>query len=206
MWKFDLWENIFLLPGREYDKEGNLRPWWQNSSVEAFRERTECMVDQYSQYLVNAEHVNGKQTLGENIADNGGLKAAYHVSMNIHSVHGHVVFDLLYFPFLPYALIFQWFSCLIFGHSLSLISHHEVQDGPIFCRSSFCPQLDNLSVHGKVNIQSLYTWGPFRVTSSSQNVESMSVDSRRSLRTQTSTQKKKVWTQDLPAAYLTDLH
>nr|XP_046246021.1 endothelin-converting enzyme 2b isoform X3 [Scatophagus argus] len=64
--------------GREYDKEGNLRPWWQNSSVDAFRQRTECMVDQYSRYLVNGEHVNGKQTLGENIADNGGLKAAYH--------------------------------------------------------------------------------------------------------------------------------
>lgn len=77
------YKNVFLLPGREYDKEGNLRPWWQNSSVEAFRERTECMVDQYSQYLVNTEHVNGKQTLGENIADNGGLKAAYHVSMKM---------------------------------------------------------------------------------------------------------------------------
>uniref|UniRef100_A0A3Q4HZM0 endothelin-converting enzyme 1 n=1 Tax=Neolamprologus brichardi TaxID=32507 RepID=A0A3Q4HZM0_NEOBR len=64
--------------GREYDKEGNLRPWWQNSSVEAFRQRTECMVDQYGRYTVNGEHINGKQTLGENIADNGGLKAAYH--------------------------------------------------------------------------------------------------------------------------------
>uniref|UniRef100_A0A669C389 endothelin-converting enzyme 1 n=1 Tax=Oreochromis niloticus TaxID=8128 RepID=A0A669C389_ORENI len=64
--------------GREYDKEGNLRPWWQNSSVEAFRQRTECMVDQYGHYTVNGEHINGKQTLGENIADNGGLKAAYH--------------------------------------------------------------------------------------------------------------------------------
>uniref|UniRef100_A0A3Q3SQ43 endothelin-converting enzyme 1 n=1 Tax=Mastacembelus armatus TaxID=205130 RepID=A0A3Q3SQ43_9TELE len=64
--------------GREYDKDGNLRPWWQNSSVEAFRQRTECMVDQYSHYTINGEHVNGKQTLGENIADNGGLKAAYH--------------------------------------------------------------------------------------------------------------------------------
>lgn len=73
--------------GREYDKEGNLRPWWQNSSVEAFRQRTECMVDQYSHYLVNGEHVNGKQTLGENIADNGGLKAAYHVSVNM--LHQH---------------------------------------------------------------------------------------------------------------------
>uniref|UniRef100_A0A3B3HNR1 endothelin-converting enzyme 1 n=1 Tax=Oryzias latipes TaxID=8090 RepID=A0A3B3HNR1_ORYLA len=64
--------------GREYDKEGNLRPWWQNSSVEAFRVRTECMMEQYNRYTVNGEHVNGKQTLGENIADNGGLKAAYH--------------------------------------------------------------------------------------------------------------------------------
>ncbi|XP_073779420.1 endothelin-converting enzyme 2b isoform X5 [Danio rerio] len=64
--------------GREYDKDGNLRSWWQNSSVEAFKNRTECMVDQYTQYTINGEHINGKQTLGENIADNGGLKAAYH--------------------------------------------------------------------------------------------------------------------------------
>ncbi|KAM8822169.1 LOW QUALITY PROTEIN: endothelin-converting enzyme 2b [Synchiropus picturatus] len=64
--------------GREYDKEGNLRPWWQNASVEAFRQRTQCMTEQYGRYRVNGEQVNGKQTLGENIADNGGLKAAYH--------------------------------------------------------------------------------------------------------------------------------
>ncbi|RXM99755.1 Endothelin-converting enzyme 2 [Acipenser ruthenus] len=64
--------------GREYDKDGNLRPWWQNSSLEAFKNRTACMEEQYTQYTINAEHINGKQTLGENIADNGGLKAAYH--------------------------------------------------------------------------------------------------------------------------------
>lgn len=70
----------FIPTGREYDKDGNLRPWWQNTSVDAFKNRTECMVDQYSQYTINGERINGKQTLGENIADNGGLKAAYHVS------------------------------------------------------------------------------------------------------------------------------
>lgn len=65
--------------GREYDKDGNLRPWWKNSSVEAFKQQTECMVEQYGNYSVNGEPVNGRHTLGENIADNGGLKAAYRV-------------------------------------------------------------------------------------------------------------------------------
>uniref|UniRef100_A0A8C0QCP9 Endothelin-converting enzyme 1 n=1 Tax=Canis lupus familiaris TaxID=9615 RepID=A0A8C0QCP9_CANLF len=68
--------------GREYDKDGNLRPWWKNSSVEAFKQQTECMVEQYGNYSVNGEPVNGRHTLGENIADNGGLKAAYRVSLH----------------------------------------------------------------------------------------------------------------------------
>ncbi|XP_050787171.1 endothelin-converting enzyme 1 isoform X1 [Gopherus flavomarginatus] len=68
--------------GREYDKDGNLRPWWKNSSVEAFKQQTECIVEQYSNYTVNGEAVNGKHTLGENIADNGGLKAAYRAYQN----------------------------------------------------------------------------------------------------------------------------
>ncbi|KAJ8391177.1 hypothetical protein AAFF_G00096060 [Aldrovandia affinis] len=63
--------------GREYDKDGNLRSWWKNSSVEAFKKQTQCMVEQYSNYSINQEPLNGKYTLGENIADNGGLKAAY---------------------------------------------------------------------------------------------------------------------------------
>uniref|UniRef100_A0A8C3GJU6 Endothelin-converting enzyme 1 n=1 Tax=Cairina moschata TaxID=8855 RepID=A0A8C3GJU6_CAIMO len=68
--------------GREYDKDGNLRPWWKNSSVEAFKQQTACMVEQYSNYTINGEAVNGKHTLGENIADNGGLKAAYRAYQN----------------------------------------------------------------------------------------------------------------------------
>nr|XP_022340096.1 endothelin-converting enzyme homolog isoform X2 [Crassostrea virginica] len=64
--------------GREFDKYGNLHPWWNNQSIINFQSRAQCITDQYSQYKLGDNHVKGKQTLGENIADNGGLKAAYH--------------------------------------------------------------------------------------------------------------------------------
>lgn len=63
--------------GREFDKDGNLHQWWNNKTVERFKERTACLARQYGGYRVNGKPLNGKQTLGENIADNGGLKAAY---------------------------------------------------------------------------------------------------------------------------------
>jgi endothelin-converting enzyme len=57
-------------------------PGWTNSTVEAFKERAECFVDQYGQYTVPGPddkplHVNGRLTLGENIADAGGVTAAF---------------------------------------------------------------------------------------------------------------------------------
>ncbi|GAB6026306.1 Peptidase M13 [Chamberlinius hualienensis] len=63
--------------GGGYDKFGNLHQWWENSTMEQFQKRTQCMVDQYSNYTENGENLNGRQTLGENIADNGGIKAAF---------------------------------------------------------------------------------------------------------------------------------
>lgn len=63
--------------GREYDEDGNMRGWWQNKTLLEYKMRVGCMEEQYGNYTVNGENVNGKQTVGENIADNGGLKTAY---------------------------------------------------------------------------------------------------------------------------------
>ncbi|XP_063218947.1 endothelin-converting enzyme homolog isoform X2 [Bacillus rossius redtenbacheri] len=73
--------------GREYDENGNLHKWWNNRTIEKFKERTDCMVNQYSKYDLNNKYINGKQTLGENIADNGGLKAAYHAYLKWQAEH-----------------------------------------------------------------------------------------------------------------------
>lgn len=64
--------------GREYDAGGNMHKWWNNQTIERFKNRTACLVNQYSHFNVSKKNVNGNLTLGENIADNGGLKAAYH--------------------------------------------------------------------------------------------------------------------------------
>jgi predicted metalloendopeptidase len=64
--------------GRQFDESGNLKDWWSKDVAEVFDRKTQCVVDQYSAYTVaDGVHVNGALTLGENIADLGGLKLAY---------------------------------------------------------------------------------------------------------------------------------
>uniref|UniRef100_A0A8C0LY71 Membrane metalloendopeptidase like 1 n=2 Tax=Canis lupus familiaris TaxID=9615 RepID=A0A8C0LY71_CANLF len=66
--------------GRNFDKNGNMLDWWSNFSAQHFREQSECMVHQYGNYswdLADNQNVNGFSTLGENIADNGGVRQAY---------------------------------------------------------------------------------------------------------------------------------
>ncbi|KAH9645100.1 hypothetical protein HF086_005645 [Spodoptera exigua] len=64
--------------GRHFDKNGNMLPWWSNSTIVSFINMTRCFIDQYSKYYLPDldKHVDGKQTLAENIADNGGLREA----------------------------------------------------------------------------------------------------------------------------------
>lgn len=64
--------------GAKYDFEGNLKDWWSEADLEQFNARATAVADQYDQYTVlDNLHVNGRLTLGENIADIGGLNIAY---------------------------------------------------------------------------------------------------------------------------------
>lgn len=64
--------------GRQYAADGNLKEWWTATDAQKFTERADKVVNQYDAFVVNDSlHVNGKLTLGENLADLGGLSIAY---------------------------------------------------------------------------------------------------------------------------------
>jgi putative endopeptidase len=64
--------------GRQYDKDGNLRDWWTEEDSKRFEKQTRMLVDQYNGIsMLDSLHVDGELTLGENIADLGGVNVAY---------------------------------------------------------------------------------------------------------------------------------
>jgi predicted metalloendopeptidase len=86
--------------GRQLDGDGVSRDWWSPSVADAFKSRAQCLVDEYSAFPLpgvtdpvtgqTPAHLNGQQTLPENIADNGGLKTAYRAS-KVEGMKGPVV-------------------------------------------------------------------------------------------------------------------
>ncbi len=64
--------------GRQFDAKGDLRDWWTEADAKAFDQRADCLVAEYGTFSpVDDLKLNGKLTLGENTADNGGLRLAY---------------------------------------------------------------------------------------------------------------------------------
>ncbi|MDB5109609.1 MAG: family metallopeptidase [Mucilaginibacter sp.] len=64
--------------GRQYDADGSLHDWWSKADADKFKVRADMVVDQYNGFTVlDTIHVNGRLTLGENLADLGGLNVAY---------------------------------------------------------------------------------------------------------------------------------
>ncbi len=69
--------------GRQFDAEGNLRDWWTEQDGKAFDQRAQCFVKEYSGFTaVDDVKLSGELTLGENVADNGGLRLAYMALMD----------------------------------------------------------------------------------------------------------------------------
>ncbi|KAI9906793.1 hypothetical protein PsorP6_003102 [Peronosclerospora sorghi] len=94
----------FDATGRHYDASGTLHDWWSNETAHEFTKRTQCLVEQYGRYNVSSTtdpthvlgHVNGQYTLSENIADNGGVKLAFHAYQAARATH-NATGDKLFF-------------------------------------------------------------------------------------------------------------
>ena len=75
--------HAFDSSGRHYDETGNYTDWWDEDTIRSFKKKAQCFVEQYHDFTVldpstgEDLHVNGRLTLGENIADAGGLSAAF---------------------------------------------------------------------------------------------------------------------------------
>ena len=70
--------------GREYDASGNRNGWWTPEVVANFKTRAKCISDLFSSFRVHGQPVNGKLTLGESIADSGGVKFAWEAFVANH--------------------------------------------------------------------------------------------------------------------------
>jgi putative endopeptidase len=75
--------------GSKYDGKGNVNNWWTPDDRKAFDERTGCEVNEYGNFEpVPGQKLNGKLTLGENTADNGGIRIAYQALMSVLAQEG----------------------------------------------------------------------------------------------------------------------
>ncbi|RWS29487.1 neprilysin-2-like protein, partial [Leptotrombidium deliense] len=126
--------------GRQFDKDGNLKQWWNNETIERFRDRTQCMIDQYSSFVLEdvGLNINGKMTQGENIADNGGLKQAYRAFIKWEAKHGvepllpGLTLDHHQLFFLNYAQI--WCGSMRYQEAINKIRTSVHSPGPIRVR------------------------------------------------------------------------
>ncbi|CAG2104773.1 unnamed protein product [Medioppia subpectinata] len=76
--------------GRQFDKDGNNKNWWDSQTDSNFKDRAQCIIEQYGNFTVpeNSLQINGVNTQGENIADNGGIKEAFRAYQEWVKDHG----------------------------------------------------------------------------------------------------------------------
>jgi neprilysin len=76
--------------GKQFDENGNLVDWWDSKTTEAYLEKARCIIEQYGNFTepTTELNLNGINTQGENIADNGGIKEAYLAYQKVVKVRG----------------------------------------------------------------------------------------------------------------------
>jgi len=115
--------------GSKYDKSGRLAGWWDQTTAEQFTAKADCLREQYGAFTVDGAHVNGRNTMGENIADNGGIKQAFAAYTKWVKKHGRE-------PLLPglglshEQLFFLGFSQAWCGHSTSQDAERGLRTDP----------------------------------------------------------------------------
>lgn len=88
--------------GSQYDLHGNVRVWWTPDDLAKFKDRTECVAKEYEGFdVAPGAHLNGHLTLGENTADNGGLRIAYQALMSTLAQQGPKAEDVKIDGFTP---------------------------------------------------------------------------------------------------------
>ncbi|EQC25227.1 hypothetical protein SDRG_16898 [Saprolegnia diclina VS20] len=93
--------------GRNFDATGNMQPWWSDATAQRFEAKTSCIATQYTSMAVRNEssgellgHVNGRLTLGEDIADVGGLRVAFDAyTAAMTAIHSKVREQLFFLSF-----------------------------------------------------------------------------------------------------------
>lgn len=80
--------------GRKYDKDGNMTDWWTPEDATNFVERAKLLADHFNNIVVLDDlHANGQFTLGENIADQGGLQVSYYAFMKTKEAQSNELID-----------------------------------------------------------------------------------------------------------------
>lgn len=156
--------------GRQFDAQGNLHDWWTKADAQAFQTRAACLIHQYDGYIaIDDVHLNGKLTLGENTADNGGVRIAY--AALLHEMERHPLAEKDgYTPqqrfFLSYAQILCGSRRPALARMLATVDPHSPGkyrvDGPLSNFSAFasafhCSQ-SSAMVRGTKDLPACRVW------------------------------------------------
>lgn len=115
--------------GRQFDADGNLHDWWTKQDEEAFKQRADCISNEYEGFKPTADvHLNGHLTLGENGADNGGVRLAYMALMG--ALANHTIPDTKEDGFTPQQRFFLGYAQLWCQNTRPEEALHRAQTDP----------------------------------------------------------------------------